>query len=69
MNHILQTPVPLICDNRKNRIWRKGQKQPSFSGEYRAIYNHFHNILRRLDVLPNFLFITIETMRDYYLGN
>ena len=30
-------------------------------------YNHFHNILRLLDVLPNFLFTTSETMRDYYL--
>ena len=67
MNHIFQTSVPLICDNRKNRT--KGQKQPSFSGEYRAIYNHFHNCLRRFDVLPSFLFTTSETMRDYYLGN
>ena len=30
-------------------------------------YNHFHNIFRLLDVLPNFLFTTSETMRDYYL--
>ena len=29
--------------------------------------NHFHNILRLFDVLPNFLFTTSETMRDYYL--
>ena len=61
--------MPLVCDNRKNRIWRKGQKQSSVSGEYRAIYNHFNNTVRRFDVLPNFVFITIETMRDYYLGN
>ena len=27
----------------------------------------FHNILRFLDVLPNFLFTTSETLRDYYL--
>ena len=26
------------------------------------IYNHFHNILRLLDVLPNFPFTTSETM-------
>ena len=30
-------------------------------------YNHFYNILRLFDVLPNFLFTTSETMRDYYL--
>ena len=30
-------------------------------------YNHFHNILRLFDVLPNFPFPTSETMRDYYL--
>ena len=29
--------------------------------------NHFHNILRLFDVLPTSLFITGETMRDYYL--
>ena len=29
--------------------------------------NHFHNILRLLDVSPNFPFITNETMRNYYL--
>ena len=30
-------------------------------------YNHFHNILRLYDVLPNFLSATSEIMRDYYL--
>ena len=30
-------------------------------------YNQFHNILRLLDVLPNFPFTTSETMGDYYL--
>ena len=30
-------------------------------------YNHFHNILRLFDALPNFPFTTSETMRDYYL--
>ena len=29
--------------------------------------NHFHNILRLFDVLPNFPFTASETMRDYYL--
>ena len=31
------------------------------------IYNQFHNILRLLNVLPNFLFPTSETMGHYYL--
>ena len=31
------------------------------------VYNQLHNILRLFDVLPNFLFTTSETMRDYYL--
>ena len=30
-------------------------------------HNQFHNILRRFDVLPSFLFTKRETMRDYYL--
>ena len=30
-------------------------------------YNHFRNILRLFDVLPNFPFITSQTMCDYYL--
>ena len=30
-------------------------------------YNHFHNILRLVDVLPKFAFTTSETMHDYYL--
>ena len=30
-------------------------------------YNHFYNILRLLDVLPNFHFTTSEMMGDYYL--
>ena len=29
--------------------------------------NHFHNILRLFDVLPNFPFTTSETIRHYYL--
>ena len=33
----------------------------------KTIYNHFHNILRLFDVLPNFPFTTSETMRNYYL--
>ena len=30
-------------------------------------YNHFHNILRLFDILPNFAFTTSEIMCDYYL--
>ena len=30
-------------------------------------YNQFHNILRLLNVLPNFRSTAIETMCDYYL--
>ena len=30
-------------------------------------YNHFHNILRLFDVLPNFPVTLSETMREYYL--
>ena len=29
--------------------------------------NHFHNILRLFDVLPNIRFNTNGTMADYYL--
>ena len=29
--------------------------------------NHFHNISRLFDALPNFSFTTNETMDDYYL--
>ena len=29
--------------------------------------NHFHNILRLFDVLPNFSFTKSEIMCDYYL--
>ena len=34
---------------------------------YGVTHNHFHNILRLLDVLPNFPFTTSEMMGDYYL--
>ena len=29
--------------------------------------NHFHNILKLFDVLPNFALTTGEKMRDYHL--
>ena len=31
-----------------------------------STHNHFHNILKLFDVLPNFSFTTSETMADYY---
>ena len=31
------------------------------------IYDHFHNISRLIGVLSHCLFITSETMHDYYL--
>ena len=31
---------------------------------FNICYDHFHNFLRLLDVLPNFTFTTSETMRD-----
>ena len=34
--------------------------------EFTDTYNHFHNILRVSDVLPNFSFTASETMSDYY---
>ena len=43
----------------------KSLKQPWTSTR---IYNHFHNIFRLFDVLPNFPFTTSEAMRDYYLS-
>ena len=39
------------------------EKELSFSRNN----NQFHDILRLLDVLPNFLFTTSETMGHYYL--
>ena len=38
----------------------------NFVNSFRPI-NHFHNVLRLFDILPNFPFNTSETMRDYYL--
>ena len=40
---------------------------PQCIKEQTPVYNQFHNILRLLDVLPNFLFTTSETMGHYYL--
>ena len=34
-------------------------------GLFGAYYNHVHNILRMLEVLPNFSFTISETMPEY----
>ena len=61
-----ENPVkPRINKSRKN-LDKQGktdlEKQTLSSS-----YNHFHNILRLFDVLPNLSFTASETMRDYYL--
>ena len=32
---------------------------------YTSFYNHFHNILRLFDILPNFPYTTSETKCNY----
>ena len=39
----------------------------SVINQFSHSYNHFHNILKLLYVLPNFPFTTSEMMRNYYL--
>ena len=41
--------------------------EPWYFRNNRHIYNHFHNILRLFDTLPNFPITTSETIGDYYL--
>ena len=45
----------------------KNCRQAKFCLVAERSYNHFHNILRFFDVLPNFPFTTSEMMGDYYL--
>ena len=42
-------------------------RQWAYMALFAIAYNHFHNILRLFDILPNFAFTTSEIMRDYYL--
>ena len=42
-------------------------KQYGSFGDWNTIYNHFQNILRLFDVLPNFPFTRSETRCNYYL--
>ena len=44
---------------------QKFKKQQIHDIFLKTIYNHFHNILRLFDVLPNFPFTTSERMGDY----
>ena len=39
----------------------------SLSLDLKKTPNHFHNIMRLFDILPNFPFAATETMRDYDL--
>ena len=50
--------------------WIAGKILPKISNASKkySIHNHFHNILRVFDILPNFPFTTSETMGDYYLS-
>ena len=61
------------------KCWLLARKRPNvclltstlytfvFLNEQERRINHIHNILILFDVLPNFLFITSETMDHYYL--
>ena len=53
----------LVKPKRANIFTKNGNKSCKFSGNY----NHFHNILRLFDVLPNFPVTKSEKMGDYYL--
>ena len=51
----------------KERLQKRLVKGIKVFLEQTKIINYFHNILRLFDVLPMFLFITSEVMRNYYL--
>ena len=51
-----------LIDNMNEYFKKYGQRKHNS-----IICNHFHNILRLFNVLPNFLFTTSETMPNYYL--
>ena len=59
----------LIYDNAVKAVGRIQTKNTKLFTKKRnkRSHNHFHNILRLLNVFTNFLFTTSETMRDYYL--
>ena len=52
--------------NKQGPVNKFGFKEVSFYlANPNSACNHFHNILRLFDVLPNFPFTKSETMRDY----
>ena len=57
-NSSLESPMHSLLSAKSHKM------QLAINGE---TYIHFHNILILFDVLPNLLFTTGETMRDYYL--
>ena len=58
-----------IClkENETDCLERGSSLVEQYENYSQKTINHFHNILRLFDVLPNFLFTTSETMHDYYL--
>ena len=67
--NIFEDLEQLIYDNAVKAVGRIQTKNTKLFTKKRnkRSHNHFHNILRLLDVFTNFLFTTSETMRDYYL--
>ena len=60
--HALAGILPLMSLSKTKRIMHRSAQLNCCL----EICNHFHKILRHFDALPNFLFPTSETMRDYY---
>ena len=56
--------MAFIKDDKKVYFYKN---VPVIPCTFMEIFNHFHNILRLLDVLPSFSFTTSETIGDYYL--
>ena len=56
-----------LCKKASRKISALARVAPFMSFNKRKLLQYFHNILRLFDVLPNFLFTTSETTRDYYL--
>ena len=66
--------IKVFCPGRRMYIYALLPLMDAVFSEERQLmkwvgvfYNHFHNILRLSDVLPNFAFTTNERMRDYCL--
>ena len=59
MSHELTAYLSILNLLKLNELWPYYKKFVN--------HNHFHNILRLFDALPNLPFTASETMRDYYL--